>query len=182
METETSESKIYDLEYQKRCLMKMKSLLESSKDQGNLLRSKIEEKIQYTLGVRAIPSTGLHQDIMYPFVTFDGNGHFHVSFLFDSPPKTFWKMFFRSEFGAHFLALQKEIYSLVTSPPHKIDQNHESIQESIRPQEKRFLPPASREDPCIIRTRSQLTGYEEFETSSSDSTLYESSSLESDLN
>lgn len=115
MTTTASESKIYDLEYQQRCLLKMKAILESSTEQANVLKGELEEKIQCTLGMHSIPLAGEHQDRMHPFITFDDKGHFNVSFLFDCPPQTFWKLFLRTEFGSSFLSLQKQVYSLISS-------------------------------------------------------------------
>lgn len=97
-------SLIHVMEYQMEMLQTLrKQLMES---EALDLRRELETKILTVLGLPAIPSP--ESSTIMPFVTFDEGGKFHITFLYDDPPFTFWSTILRQHFGIQYMSLQKE--------------------------------------------------------------------------
>lgn len=101
-------SLLFKLEHQENCLRKLHEFLLKNEAPG--FRHELEEKILRVLGVKTIPSAECRS--VMPFLVFDDEGEMHITFLFDSPPNTFWMSFLRNAFGSEYLKLQREVYSL----------------------------------------------------------------------
>lgn len=105
-----SNSKLYDKNFQLRCLKLLKKYLMTKSEIGTNIRIDLESKIMKTIGLNGIPNP--EKISMIPFIHFDDSGEYHFSIIIDCKQSSPWPTYLKNLFGSDFLRLQKEIYDL----------------------------------------------------------------------